>query len=119
MGYMGVEGSWEIFSNITSVPCKCIECNWTGTVWDCEGDVDGDGNLGCPECLTIIEVKSDIEPGYIYCLTCGDFHAPDTEKCPNEMQCAKCGIHDLRDRFDENSICSVCLPLEEDGNWAH
>ncbi len=44
---------------ITDQPCKCPGCHWTGTVWDCEGDIDGDGNLGCPECLTIIEVKLD------------------------------------------------------------
>lgn len=41
---------------ITDQPCKCSNCGWTGIVWDCEGDVDGDGNLGCPECLMVVEV---------------------------------------------------------------
>jgi hypothetical protein len=41
---------------ITDQPAKCVKCGWIGTVWDCEGDVDRNGNLGCPECLEIIEV---------------------------------------------------------------
>jgi hypothetical protein len=24
--------------------------------YDCEGDIDGEGGLGCPECLEVIEV---------------------------------------------------------------
>lgn len=40
---------------ITDVPCKC-SCGWTGTICDCEGDIDGEGSLGCPHCLKIIEV---------------------------------------------------------------
>lgn len=42
--------------SITEQPCHC-PCGWVGTVWDCEGDVDGDGNLGCPNCLEVVEVK--------------------------------------------------------------
>jgi hypothetical protein len=49
------EQSGEL-TRITDQPCLCSKCGWSGTVWDCEGDVDGDGNLGCPECLEIIEV---------------------------------------------------------------
>jgi hypothetical protein len=41
--------------SITEQPCKCT-CGWTGTVYDCEPDVDGDGSLGCPECEKVIEV---------------------------------------------------------------
>ncbi len=40
---------------ITDVLCKC-KCGWEGTVYDCEGDVDGEGSLGCPHCLKIIKV---------------------------------------------------------------
>lgn len=40
--------------SITEQPCQC-PCGWVGTVWDCEGDVDGDGGLVCPECLRLIE----------------------------------------------------------------
>ncbi len=32
----------------------CPKCGWTGTIGDCEPDVDGDGNIGCPECLTVV-----------------------------------------------------------------
>ncbi len=42
-------------SSITDQPCQCSECGWTGTVWDTES-VEDDGNLGCPECLIVIEV---------------------------------------------------------------
>ncbi len=40
---------------ITDVLCEC-SCGWRGIVYDCEPDVDGDGNLGCPRCLKIVEV---------------------------------------------------------------
>lgn len=41
---------------ITEVPCKC-ECGWTGTVWDCEPDIDGNGSLGCPKCGKVVDAK--------------------------------------------------------------
>lgn len=41
---------------ITDYPCKC-ECGWTGTVWDCEPDIDGDGSLGCPVCLKVVDTR--------------------------------------------------------------
>ncbi len=41
--------------SITDQPCQCGACEWSGTVWDTES-IDDDGNLGCPECLTVIEV---------------------------------------------------------------
>lgn len=44
--------------SITEQPCQCL-CDWTGTVWDCEGDVDGDGGLGCPECGRVVELIID------------------------------------------------------------
>jgi hypothetical protein len=47
----------EQLPRVTDFPCQCPRCDWSGTVWDCEGDVDGDGGLGCPECLKVIEVK--------------------------------------------------------------
>lgn len=41
---------------ITDQQCQCLACGWVGTVYDCEGDIDDDGSLGCPECLNIVEV---------------------------------------------------------------
>ncbi len=41
--------------SITDQPCQCSKCGWSGTVWDTES-IDDDGNLGCPECLMVIEV---------------------------------------------------------------
>jgi len=29
-------------------------CGWSGRVYDCEPDVDGDGSLGCPVCLLVV-----------------------------------------------------------------
>ncbi len=40
---------------VSDILCKC-KCGWEGTVCDCEDDVDGEGNLGCPHCLKIVEV---------------------------------------------------------------
>ena len=40
---------------ITDAPCSCPACNWQGTIWDCESDMD-EGSLQCPKCLTIIKV---------------------------------------------------------------
>lgn len=47
-----------IYSSITEVQMRCDNCEWTGTVWECEPDVDGDGSLGCPECLEIVIEKN-------------------------------------------------------------
>ena len=38
---------------ITDVRCRC-GCGWSGTVGDCEPDIDGDGNPGCPACSKVI-----------------------------------------------------------------
>lgn len=42
--------------SITEQPCQCDNCGWSGVVLDCEGDVDGEGSLGCPQCLKVVEV---------------------------------------------------------------
>jgi len=42
---------------ITDVKVRCPKCGWRGTIGDCEPDVDGDGNLGCPECLTVVDQR--------------------------------------------------------------
>ena len=44
---------------ITDVKCFCTQCDWTGTVGDCEPDVDGDGSLGCPVCLTVVRIEGE------------------------------------------------------------
>lgn len=41
--------------SITEVKCSC-KCGWTGTVIDCEPDVDGDGGLGCPCCMQLVNI---------------------------------------------------------------
>lgn len=44
----------EGLTSITAQPCRC-PCGWSGTVRDCEADVEGDRDLVCPECLRLIE----------------------------------------------------------------
>ncbi len=44
--------------SITEQPCRCGDCGWSGVVLDCVGDVDGEGSLGCPECLKVVEVMT-------------------------------------------------------------
>ena len=34
--------------SILDVRVKCLTCGAISRVRDCEGDVDGDGSLGCP-----------------------------------------------------------------------
>jgi len=55
--------------NIGEVPMKCPVCKWSGTVDECYPDVDGDGSLGCPDCLSVVE-----EDGFpFYCIVHEDF----------------------------------------------
>lgn len=41
----------------SSVKVKCPNCLLIIKVGDCEPDIDGDGNLGCPRCLVISNKK--------------------------------------------------------------
>lgn len=41
-----------------SMVCKC---GWTGTVGECEPDVDRDGSLGCPVCLAVVQEVEQVE----------------------------------------------------------
>ena len=41
--------------SLFKVPCSC-SCGWSGIVDDLEPDVDGEGSLGCPECMKVVEV---------------------------------------------------------------
>ncbi len=47
--------SGEVMPSITDQACECPSCHWSGTVWDCEGDIDGDGSLGCPVCFEAVK----------------------------------------------------------------
>lgn len=40
---------------ITNVLMRCPKCGLIESVGECEPDVDGDGNLGCPKCNEIVE----------------------------------------------------------------
>lgn len=52
---------------ITEVSCECRGCGWTGTVLECEPDVDGDGGLGCPICFCVV-TQEKVQPslGIVY-----------------------------------------------------
>ena len=41
---------------------RCPACSWTGSVNECEPDVDGDGSLGCPRCNAIVESNAEAKP---------------------------------------------------------
>lgn len=41
-------------TSIFYVTVVCPECGWCGVVRDCAPDVDGDGSLGCPDCLSVV-----------------------------------------------------------------
>lgn len=45
---------------ITDVRCNCSGCDWSGTVEDCMGDLDG--NLCCPDCKMAVDCD-DALPG--------------------------------------------------------
>ncbi len=40
--------------SILDVTVVCPECGWYGVVRDCAPDVDGEGGLGCPDCLSVV-----------------------------------------------------------------
>ena len=40
---------------IGDVRGSCSRCGWWGTVYEAEPDIDGDGSLGCPQCLSVVE----------------------------------------------------------------
>ncbi len=42
--------------HITDQRCSCCYCGWDGTVGGLEGDVDGNGAMGCPWCGAIVYV---------------------------------------------------------------
>jgi len=46
---------------IGDVKMFCPECDWRGTVYDCDPDIDGDGGLGCPDCHTVVEEWKDLK----------------------------------------------------------
>ncbi len=41
--------------------CPC--CGWVGIVDDCEPDVDGDGQLGCPKCMGVAKTVTGSDIG--------------------------------------------------------
>lgn len=43
--------------SILDADAWCDSCLWHGIVDDCIPDIDGDGNLGCPECGEIVETE--------------------------------------------------------------
>ncbi len=40
--------------SILDVKLKCPKCGLEATVGDAEPDVDGEGSLGCPKCLSVM-----------------------------------------------------------------
>ena len=59
----------EELPRIGSVGCSC-KCGWRGVVDDMIPDIDGDGNLGCPKCLGLIQVMAPPAPTES-CPACG------------------------------------------------
>lgn len=43
--------------SILDVRMQCPICKIIANIGDCEPDIDGDGSLGCPRCLTIDKKK--------------------------------------------------------------
>jgi len=50
----------KLLPSITDVECTCRVCHWHGIVGNCIPDIDGDGNLGCPNCDAVITVVGPI-----------------------------------------------------------
>ena len=44
--------------SIMDVKVKCPECGLVVRVGDAEPDIDGDGSLGCPRCLSMLSTSS-------------------------------------------------------------
>lgn len=41
---------------------SCITCSWIGTVGECEPDINGEGDLGCPKCGTVVITLDEPTP---------------------------------------------------------
>lgn len=50
-----VNASGEKLISILDVIMQCPECSKMWTVGQAEPDIDGDGSLGCPECLIVLK----------------------------------------------------------------
>lgn len=55
----------EPLMKIGEVKTLCRQCDWYGTVYDCEPDVDGEGSLGCPECGAIVDESLKTKIGHL------------------------------------------------------
>lgn len=44
---------------IDEVAVACSNCGWCGQIKDTEPDIDGEGNMGCPICLSIVKEIGD------------------------------------------------------------
>lgn len=42
--------------SIHDATMTCDKCGWSGKVYDCEPDIDGDGGLGCPKCKSVAKM---------------------------------------------------------------
>lgn len=40
---------------------SCITCSWIGTVDDCEPELNGEGDLGCPRCAPEMNLAPYLE----------------------------------------------------------
>ena len=44
--------------SILDVRMQCPVCRMITSIGECEPDIDGDGSLGCPRCLTVNKQKN-------------------------------------------------------------
>ncbi len=51
-----VKKEWHKWLNIIEYQTfQCLACGWKGILYNCEPDIDGEGNPGCPECGRVVQ----------------------------------------------------------------
>lgn len=50
--------------SINNIIAICAKCGWSGFVFECEPDIDGDGNPGCPDCNAVVYTQSPLFDGF-------------------------------------------------------
>lgn len=76
---------------IGDVRGSCSRCGWWGTVYEAEPDVDGDGSLGCPQCLSVVEFGAPNNSVQADVCLCSPLTAYTTDGVGGAKICSECG----------------------------
>jgi len=56
--YPNYEPGSESLNSVHDAKMQCPVCGWSGTMSESEYDVNGEGDLGCPECSAVVKMAA-------------------------------------------------------------